>query len=116
MKVKWESNSRVKRMAAGGVIDGNDIIKRTTTNNFPTEAATVRLLYVSEKMPWVTVHINGRVRKHKSPWPNAEYAKTMRVSFGREFDGDCVSGELSEELDFAQVHEAVLKVKEAMGK
>ena len=60
MKIKWESNSRVKKMAAQGIIDGNDVIKRTTTDKFPTGTATVRLGMVRNSSPWVTVHVKGK--------------------------------------------------------
>ena len=116
MRVLWESNSRVKRLAAEGVIKDEDVLARTTTDNFPVEAATVRIKYVREKKPWVTVHISGEVRKQLHAWGNGEYAKTMRVSFGREWSGDTVSGELCETLDFKDVDDAVSKVKEALEK
>tara|TARA_Y100000593_G_scaffold64438_1_gene118967 strand:+ start:1298 stop:1663 length:366 start_codon:yes stop_codon:yes gene_type:complete len=116
MKVKWESNSRVKRMAAAGVIDPNDIIRRTTTNKFPAGFATVRLHQVAHPNPWVTVHIRGKGETVKG-WNGEEYitSTTMRASFGLNYKAAAsLSGELSKDLTFEDVHKAVTKVKKAM--
>jgi len=116
MKVKWESNSRVKHMAAVGIIDSNDIIKRTETSKFPADAATVRLQQVAHDRPWVTVHIRGKGYTVKD-WQQNDHisSTTMRASFGLDYKaGASLSGELSEELTFEDVHKAVTKVKKAM--
>ena len=49
MKIKWESNSRAKALASEGKIKSEDIIPRTTTDNFPTDAVTVRMANMSKK-------------------------------------------------------------------
>tara|TARA_B100000287_G_scaffold9736_1_gene9814 strand:+ start:1038 stop:1388 length:351 start_codon:yes stop_codon:yes gene_type:complete len=116
MRLLWETNSRVKRLAVEGAINHEDVIPRTTTDKFPAEAATVRLQYVREKNPWVTVHINGEVRKQMHHWGTGNYAKTMRVSFGRDWSGDTVNGELCDTLNFKDVDDVVSRVKEALEK
>ena len=116
MKVKWESNSRVKHMVAEGIIDSNDVIKRTTTDKFPAGFATVRLQQVVHPNPWVTVHIRGKGETVKG-WNGEEYitSTTMRASFGLNYKAAAsLSGELSKELPFEDVHKAVTKVKKAM--
>jgi hypothetical protein len=116
MKIKWELNSRVKQMAADGIIDSNDVIKRTTTNNFPAGFATVRLQQVANKNPWVTLHIKGHSRTTKD-WNggNCTWATTMRASWGLQYRANAnLSGELCETLTFQDVHDAVTKVKKAM--
>ena len=115
MKVKWESNSRVKHMVAEGIIDSNDVIKRTTTSNFPAGFATVRLQQVAHPSPWVTVHIRGEGKTVKD-WSGNDHisSTTMRASFGLDFPCATLSGELSEELTFEDVHKAFTKVKKAM--
>ena len=116
MKVKWESNSRVKHMVAEGIIDSNDVIKRTTTDKFPAGFATVRLQQVAHPSPWVTVHIRGKGKTVKD-WSGNDIlaATTMRASFGLNYRGAAsLSGELSEELTFEDVHKAYTKVKKAM--
>ena len=42
-KLKWESNSRTKNLADLGIINHEDVISKTTTNDFPEDCATVRL-------------------------------------------------------------------------
>ena len=116
MKVKWESNSRVKQMAADGIIDSNDVIKRTTTDKFPAGFATVRLQQVAHPSPWVTVHIRGKGKTVKD-WNGIYHltATTMRASFGLNYTGAAsLSGELSEELTFEDVHKAYSKVKKTL--
>ena len=116
MKVKWESNSRVKQMAADGIIDSNDVIKRTTTDKFPAGFATVRLQQVAQPSPWVTVHIRGKGKTVKDYYGNDHlHSATMRASFGLDYKaGASLSGELSEELTFEDVHKAYSKVKKTL--
>ena len=102
---------------AEGKIKANDIIKRTTTDNFPFEAATVRLAKVREKRPFVTVHIRGKGTK--SQW-GGYYGPTCRVNFGGSWQGKTndfmdSNGQLEEGLTWLDVHNAVTEVKEAMG-
>ena len=116
MKVKWETNSRVKRMAAAGLIDPSDIIPRTTTDSFPENEATVRLKDVRAKRPWVTIHIRGEGQSRTNSWNGYTWvhATTMRVNFGHEYRDYSLSGELHGALDFSEVDQVVKEVKGAM--
>ena len=83
MTIKWESNSRAKHLASLGKIKPSDIIPRTQTDNFPTEATTVRMSSMDRKVPFVTAHIRGKAKKIKG-WNGRAYevAQTCRVNFG----------------------------------
>jgi hypothetical protein len=119
--IKWESNSRVKRLAAEGKIEQGDIIPRTTTDNFPFEAATVRMRKVQAKYPHVTVHIRGK-KQTRTGWNNSfsyDFAPTCRINFGGEWQGKRntamdSNGDLEEGLTWLDVHNIVTEVKEAM--
>ena len=103
-------------MVADGIIDSNDIIKRTTTDKFPVDAATVRLAQVANDSPWVTVHVKGKEKKGKD-WTGGDmvWATTMRASWGLQYKATAnLSGELCEHLTFEDVHDAVTEVKKAM--
>ncbi|MBC8395313.1 MAG: hypothetical protein H8E05_01330 [Bacteroidetes bacterium] len=114
MKIKWESNGRVKQMVADGIIDSNDVIKRTTTDKFPAECATVRMREIANRNPWVTVHVRGRSFDVKGlEGTGIIVATTMRAGLGYGVTAS-LSGELSEELTFEDVHKVVSKVKKAM--
>ena len=114
--IKWESNSRVKRLLAEGKIEGSDIIEHTTTDKFPTEAATVRLHRVNQKVPFVTVHIRGKSKTRKAGWGTWDYAATCRVNMGGEHNDMMNSnGDLDENYTWLDVHNVVTEVKEAMG-
>ena len=112
MKIKWESNSRVQNLAGQGKIDPEDIIKRTQTNNFPAETATVRMAKVREQEPWVTIHIRGAGVKRTNNFNNYSWiaAPVMRVNFGSWANEYCVSGELDGRYDFADVDQVVKEV------
>ena len=116
MKIKWESNSRAKQLAALGKIKSSDIIPRTQTDNFPTEAATVRMSSMGMKVPFITVHIRGERRKIKG-WNGRAYevAQTCRVNFGGDSHQAMNSnGDLDESLTWMDVHNIVTEIKEAM--
>jgi len=118
MKLKWESNTRVKYLADTGKIDRADIIKRTTTDNFPCETATVRLHRVRDKIPYVTLHIRGKVKSSSTYNGNTYvYAPTCRVNMGGMHSPETMdsNGELAEDLTWLDVHNVVTKVKEVMG-
>ena len=121
MKIKWEKNSISKSLAQQGKIKDEDIIEKTQTQNFPAEAATVRIHRVSQKYPHVTLHIRGKSRQ-KTYWNNQtyEYAETCRVNFGGEWQGKpCEAmdsnGILHKMYNWLDVHNAVGEVKELMG-
>ena len=122
MVIKWEKNSRVERLVAEGKIRDEDVIPRTQTDNFPAEAATVRLAKVREKNPNVTIHIRGP-KEHTKSWNGHgfEYALTCRVNLGgTQWRGNGPNmtmnsnGELHQDYDWQDVHNIVTKVKEAM--
>ena len=81
MRIKWESNSRVKHLAAEGKINVEDIIPKTTTNSFPEDCATVRLERPREQLPLIVIHFKGSEKKSKHGWAY-QTVPTARVSFG----------------------------------
>lgn len=115
MKLKWETNSRVKSLASMGLIQSEDIIDRTSTDNFPANAITVRMKDVRLRKPWVTLHIRGEA-KQRGPagasW--GSYAKTARIHFGHEYNDYSLSGELDGQLSLKQIGEALEKVQRLM--
>ena len=120
MKIKWESNSRVKTLASQGKIKHEDVIPRTTTDNFPAKAATIRMGKVREKHPYITVHIRGEAKSVKG-WNGRsyEYATTCRINFGGEWGGKVntsmnSNGDLEQDLTWLDVHNVVEEVKEVL--
>ena len=117
MKINWERNSRVIDLIRSGKVDDKDMIPKTSTDNFPDGAATVRMSDVRAKNPFVTLHIKGAAKKGGSPhsvgW---SYSNTLRVNMGGCY-GNMMSpnGELCDTLTWLDVHDAVEKVKEVMG-
>ena len=102
-----------------GKIDFEDVIERTKTEDFPTEAATVRLRKVREKHPFVTVHIRGKSDVKTHSWGSYECAPTCRVNFGGQWQGTPnefmdSNGQLDEGLTWLDVHNVVEKTKEAL--
>ena len=122
MKIKWEKNSRVLALANAGKISDEDIIARTTTDNFPAGMATVRMAKVAEKTPHVTVHIRGKSKKrtygHPTTLQTYECATTCRVNFSNVWSGQdfgmSSNGELDSDLTWLDVHNAVEGVKETL--
>ena len=117
MKIKWERNSRALNLAAQGKIKDEDIIPRTTTDNFPTDAATVRMARMQEKTPFITLHIRGKSKQRTYSWNNQTYecAETCRVNFGgSNNDMMCSNGNLDEDYSWQDVHNAVEEVREVM--
>mgnify|MGYP003652758080 FL=1 len=98
-KLKWESNSRVKHLAAIGTISSDDIIDKTTTDNFPDGCATVRLREPRNEMPFIVIHFKGASKKAQHSW-SYQTVPTARVSFGGEssywtlYNACTLSGEL----------------------
>ena len=119
MEIKWERNSRVLSLVAQGKIKDEDVIKRCRTDEFPSEAATVRMQKLSDKVPRVVVHIRGK-SKQKQLWNGHAYecAMTCRVTlantWGGQFFGMSSNGELDEDYDWQDVHNVVTEVKEAI--
>ena len=105
-----------------GKIDHEDVIPHTTTDNFPSDAITIRMQRMTQKAPNITLHIRGKT-KMRSNW-NKTYtynaATTARVNmhYGQiasNWDG-CysLSGELDADITFQDIHNAVTRVKEVM--
>ena len=118
MNIKWESNSRVKALAAQGKIKDEDIIPRTQTEKFPAETCTVRMARPQWKTPVVTLHIRGKSKKKTNPHTNFswEWTETCRVNFGGHSDNTMNSnGVLDEDYTWQDVHNLVEEVKEKMG-
>ena len=119
MIIKWEKNSRVSRLAAEGKISDEDVIARCRTDEFPAEMATVRIQKVKDKVPYVVVHIRGKSKQRKL-WNGHDYecASTCRVTlagiWGGQPFGMSSNGELDEDYDWQDVHNAVEEVKEVM--
>ena len=116
MKLKWERNSRALGLVAQGKIKDKDILPRSRTDEFPTEAATVRMQNLSEKVPHTVIHIRGKSKERTYSWNNTtfECAMTCRVTLNNAWSGMSSNGELDEDLTWQDVHNLVTKVKEAM--
>ena len=117
MKIKWESNSRAKALAADGKIKDEDIIPRTQTDNFPAETCTVRMAKPREKVPFITLHIRGKSDVRTYPYGQGTYqcAETCRVNFGGSYNNTmCSNGNLDEDLNWQDVHDLVEKVKKVI--
>ena len=120
MELKWEKNTRVMGLVNQGKIDAKDVIPKTQTENFPAEAATVRLRKVREKYPFVTLHIRGKSDVRNHTWGTYEYAPTCRVNFGGQWQGRAnkfmdSNGQLEEGLTWLDVHNLVERTKQALG-
>jgi hypothetical protein len=122
MKIKWERNSRVLDLINSGKIDHEDMIPKTSTDNFPDGMATVRLSRVRDKKPFVTLHIKGQTKQANNsqyahqPQHQWDYAYTLRVNMGGSYNNMmCPNGELDDTLTWLDVHNVVTKVKEIMG-
>ena len=119
MKIKWERNSRALSLLAQGKIKDEDILPRSRTDEFPAEAATVRMQKLSDKVPHTVIHIRGKSAQ-KQLWNGGTYecASTCRVTlagiWGGQPFGMSSNGELDEDLTWLDVHNIVNRVKEAM--
>ena len=117
MKLKWEKNRISVALANQGKIKGEDIIKRSRTDEFPAETATVRIQRLTDKVPHTVIHIRGK-SKQRAYWNGGTYecAMTCRVNVGNNYD-NCMSsnGDLDEDLTWQDVHNLVTEVKDSMG-
>jgi hypothetical protein len=116
MKIKWEKNSRSKGLADEGKIKSEDVIEKTTTDNFPAECATVRMGRPKDKTPSVTLHIRGKSVKGRYGNGAYECANTCRVNLSNDWKTGTMNsnGDLDEDYTWQDVHDAVEKVKEVM--
>ena len=62
MRVLWESNSRVKRLAAEGVIKDEDVLARTTTDNFPAGGVSSKSRTIVSALTSLDVVIKSNVK------------------------------------------------------
>ena len=107
MKIKWERNSRALSLVSQGKIKNEDILPRSTTDDFPADAATVRIQKVKEKNPHVVVHIRGKSKGKQNVWNGNVYesANTCRVTVSSHWGADtmCSNGDLDEDLNWLDV-------------
>ena len=118
MKIYWERNSKVRNLLNQGKISDEDVIQKTTTDNFPDDAATVRIQGITRKNPFISVHIRGeefqRTYGGMASW---NCIPVMRVNMGSEWyeDSHGLSGELPKGVSFLDVHNVITKVRETLG-
>ena len=115
MKLKWERNNRALDLAAQGKIKDEDILPRSTTDEFPSDMATVRMQKLSDCKPHVVVHIRGKSKQKQNLWNGNAYesANTCRVTLaGTWGDTMCSNGDLDEDYTWQDVHNVVEEVKE----
>ena len=73
---------------------------------------------ISQKTPWITVHIRGKSNVKQYAYGNGatfECADTCRINFGAGWKTMCSNGDLAEDLTWQDVHNVVTKVKNTMG-
>ena len=117
MKIKWESNSRVKGLMAEGKIKPEDVIQKTQTHNFEPMTCTVRMSIPKAPRPSVTLHIRGKARSVNSTiGGNVHHAETCRVNFGGYHYNKTMNanGVLDDCYTWEDVHNAVEKVKKVV--
>jgi hypothetical protein len=85
-KIYWENNSRAKGLAASGKIEQDEVIPKCKTAEFPKNSMTVRMHRLSDKYPYIVLHIKGDGETRYQNWNQQQYAydtaNTLRVSFG----------------------------------
>ena len=116
IKLYWEHNSRVNHLKSRGEIKESHVIKRTQTDSFPKNAATVRMRDIASNKPWITVHFLGEVKSQTTNWRAGGWTfhKAARVQYGRDYNGYALSGDLDEDFSFTQVDEIMKKVKKVL--
>ena len=120
MKVVWEKNNRVDELVGTGKISQEDVINRTTTDQFPEGKATVRLKDVRSKRPWVTVHIksqhNPTLTQQGWMYWNCHHSQTTRVTFGGGWGTDVFNfnGYLQDSAPMKAIPKIIAEVKEAL--
>ena len=80
-KLKWESNSRTKYLADLGIISHEDVISKTTTNDFPESCATVRLEQPEAKC-LLLLFISKVLKNQHNTLGETQSVPTARISFG----------------------------------
>lgn len=93
MKILWEENVCSRGLSRAGKIDAKSLLPKTTTYQFPSCAATVRMAGLTSMFPRVTIHVKGNPKKHTYLDHNGvatsyETYPTVRVTFGGAERGD----------------------------
>ena len=93
MKIFWEENVRSRGLSRAGKIDAKSLLPKTTTYQFPSCAATVRMAGLTSMFPSVTIHVKGNPKKHTHLNNNGgayeyETYPIVRVTFGGAERGD----------------------------
>ena len=116
MKIKWESNSRVKGLVAEGKIKPEDVIQKTQTDKFEPMTCTVRMSIPKAPRPSMTLHIRGKSNVKTYNRHTYEYAETCRVNFGGYHYNTTMNanGILDDCYTWEDVHNAVEKVKKVI--
>jgi hypothetical protein len=117
MKIKWESNSRVKGLMAEGKIKPEDVIQKTQTHNFEPMTCTVRMSIPKAPRPSMTLHIRGKSNKRNYGGDQTyEYAETCRVNFGGYHYNTTMNanGILDDCYTWEDVHNVVEEVKKVI--
>ena len=117
MKIKWESNSRVKGLVAEGKIKPEDVIQKTQTHNFEPMTCTVRMSIPKAPRPSMTLHIRGKSNKRNCGGGQTyEYAETCRVNFGGYHYNTTMNanGILDDCYTWEDVHNVVEEVKKVI--
>lgn len=118
MKIYWERNSKIKNLLNQGKISEEDVIQKTSTADFPDEAATVRIQGITKKHPFVSVHIRGEIfQRTYSGGHTWNCLPVMRVNMGSEYYEDTLglSGDLPKGVSFLDVHNVITKVRKTLG-
>jgi len=116
MKIKWESNSRVKGLMAEGKIKPEDVIEKTQTVNFEPMTCTVRMSIPKAPRPSVTLHIRGKSNVKTYNGHLYECSETCRVNFGGYHYNTTMNanGILDDCYSWEDVHNVVEKVKKVI--
>ena len=116
MKIKWESNSRVKGLVAEGKIKPEDVIQKTQTDKFEPMTCTVRMTIPKAPRPSMTLHIRGKSNVKTYNRHTYECAETCRVNFGGYHYNTTMNanGILDDCYTWEDVHNVVEEVKKVI--
>ena len=116
MKIKWESNSRVKGLVAEGKIKPEDVIQKTQTDKFEPMTCTVRMSIPKAPRPSMTLHIRGKSNVKTYNRRTYECAETCRVNFGGYHYNTTMNanGILDDCYTWEDVHNVVEEVKKVI--
>ena len=116
MKIKWESNSRVKGLVAEGKIKPEDVIQKTQTDKFEPMTCTVRMSIPKAPRPSMTLHIRGKSNVKTYNRRTYECAEICRVNFGGYHYNTTMNanGILDDCYTWEDVHNVVEEVKKVI--